>query len=127
LTHFNLHIHPKTCDNFGEGTLFIVINGRVDFGAEKGEIGEEESVWFRQDFRPVFHYAPPTILSGEDAKKELLLFFEFGKSDSVWTLAEQKEKPKGFAGAVQAVTSSAFSEIWKGNERPGPTELANIF
>lgn len=125
----------KLTDKLGEGTLVILINGRLSLPTATGRDQDPNqgfNEWLDATFVPVFTYSPPepesdttssstsSSLSSSAAKKgrELLVYHEF---ETKWYIGE-KEKGPGFMG----FGGGGFTTLWEGANRPTPEDIAAI-
>eukprot|EP01038_Epipyxis_sp_PR26KG_P005666 gene5666-7823_t len=112
----------KASEKIGESTLFIIINGRINFESNP-------SLDFDSRFINVFHYAPPIIEKSDETdkiigNKELLLYHEYKNS---WYLAEKKSDNGNIIGNLLSGGGSPFTTLWEGKSKPTTQEIINIF
>jgi hypothetical protein len=113
-------IHEK----FGEGTVIILLNARVD--AVEILSGKEESEfdWVRDSFQPVFFYTPPIVVNSQGTGEELpdhLLYYEF--KDKMWYIAKNEKGGDSSLLSVLGGGSNPFKTLISSETRMSGVEL----
>ena len=106
----------KVSEKFGDDTLVLVLNPRIDVIKEK--LDEDMLEWIETTFLSVFHYAPPPLVNSKAIDdRDVLMYHEF---DGGWSLAEKRDV-KGLLG-----TTAKFETIWSGDEKPLVEDIPDL-
>lgn len=129
----DLRLVQELHEQFGPGTLIILINARFGNAALFAE-NNPESIGNRLEriFKSTFCYS--TIKSSFNKDAQYLLFHEYGGS---WSVAEKVEEKKADGGGndfFKSITSAAskllgqsgFTTLWTGDSRPGDQSIEKI-
>lgn len=114
----------KVHEKFGDGTVIILLNARVD--AVEILQGKEESDldWVRREFQPVFFYTPPIVVNSRGTGEELpdhLQYYEY--PNNMWYIAKNEKGGDGGLLGGMIGGASPFKTLISSETRLSGVEL----